>query len=177
MSAGAKGHFPKWIRTIERTNTQFPPSTDKGVPQNGQRSESIVTLSTDAEEEAVRQVEGYRKILLNPEKKMYYHIWDEDKQAFERKLGDNLYRVWNRLSSGSYLPPPVRTVAIPKPGGGERKLGIPTVADRVAQMVVKRQLEPELDCLFHDDSYAYRRFKAAHDAVGQARRRCWRRWR
>jgi len=99
---------------------------------------------------------------------------EESIRDFERKLKDNLYRVWNRMSSGSYLPPPVRTVAIPKPGGGERKLGIPTVADRVAQMVVKRQLEPELDCLFHDDSYAYRRLKAAHDAVGKARQQCWR---
>lgn len=101
-------------------------------------------------------------------------IDEESIRDFERKLKDNLYRVWNRMSSGSYLPPPVRTVVIPKPGGGERKLGIPTVADRVAQMVVKRQLEPVLDCLFHEDSYAYRRFKAAHDAVGQARKRCWR---
>jgi retron-type reverse transcriptase len=82
--------------------------------------------------------------------------------------------LWNRMSSGSYLPPPVRTVAIPKPGGGERKLGIPTVADRVAQMVFKRQLEPILEPLFHDDSSGYRPFKSAHEAVGRARQRCWR---
>jgi len=98
----------------------------------------------------------------------------ESIQDFERQLKDNLYRIWNRMSSGSYLPPPVRTVAIPKAGGGERKLGIPTVADRVAQMVVKRQLEPRLERLFHADSYGYRPFKSAHEAVGRARQRGWR---
>lgn len=100
-------------------------------------------------------------------------IDEESIQDFERNLKDNLYRIWNRMSSGSYLPPPVRTVAIPKNGGGERKLGIPTVSDRVAQMVVKRYLEPKLEPLFHADSYGYRPFKSAHDAVGQARQRCW----
>lgn len=94
-------------------------------------------------------------------------------QDFERKLRDNLYRVWNRMSSGSYLPPPVLTVEIPKASGGVRKLGIPTVADRVAQMVVKMQLEPALEPLFHPDSYGYRPLKSAHDAVRQCRRRCW----
>lgn len=101
-------------------------------------------------------------------------IDEESIQDFESNLKDNLYRIWNRMSSGSYLPPPVRTVAIPKSGGGERKLGIPTVSDRVAQMVVKRYLEPKLEPLFHADSYGYRLFKSAHDAVGQARQRCWR---
>jgi RNA-directed DNA polymerase len=72
-------------------------------------------------------------------------IDEESIQDFEHKLKDNLYRIWNRMSSGSYLPPPVKTVAIPKTGGGERKLGIPTVADRVAQMVVKMHLEPKID--------------------------------
>jgi RNA-directed DNA polymerase len=100
-------------------------------------------------------------------------IDEESIQDFEHKLKDNLYRIGNRMSSGSYLPPPVKTVAIPKTGGGERKLGIPTVADRVAQMVVKMHLEPKIEPLFHPDSYGYRPFKSAHDAVGQARKRCW----
>jgi RNA-directed DNA polymerase len=100
-------------------------------------------------------------------------IDEESIQDFEHKLKDNLYRIWNRMSSGSYLPPPVKTVAIPKTGGGERKLGIPTVADRVAQMVVKMHLEPKVEPLFHPDSYGYRPLKSAHDAVGQARKRCW----
>jgi RNA-directed DNA polymerase len=100
-------------------------------------------------------------------------IDEESIQDFERQLKDNLYRIWNRMSSGSYLPPPVKTVAIPKTGGGERKLGISTVADRVAQMVVKMHLEPKVEPLFHADSYGYRPFKSAHDAVGQARKRCW----
>ena len=75
---------------------------------------------------------------------------------FETRVKDNLYRLWNRMSSGSYFPPPVRTVTIPKANGGERKLGIPTVSDRIAQMVVKSRLEPVVDPLFHPDSYGYR---------------------
>ena len=92
---------------------------------------------------------------------------------FEGELKDNLYRIWNRMSSGSYFPPPVRTVKIPKANGGERQLGIPTVSDRVAQMVVKSRLEPAIDPLFLPDSYGYRPGKSAQDAVGQARQRCW----
>ena len=94
-------------------------------------------------------------------------------EDFERRLKKNLYKIWNRMSSGSYLPPPVRTVKIPKKSGGERSLGIPTVADRIAQQVVKARLEPEVDSLFHPDSYGYRPGKSALDAVGQARQRCW----
>src|SRR5471030_2087259 len=92
----------------------------------------------------------------------------------ERNLKGNLYKIWNRMSSGSYFPPPVRTVKIPKANGGERKLGIPTVSDRIAQQVVKSRLEPAVDPLFHPDSYGYRPGKSALDAVGQARQRCWR---
>ena len=66
----------------------------------------------------------------------------ESIEAFEKDLKDNLYKIWNRMSSGSYLPPPVRLVEIPKANGGTRPLGIPTIADRVAQMVVKMDLEP-----------------------------------
>jgi RNA-directed DNA polymerase len=92
---------------------------------------------------------------------------------FEPRVKDNLYRLWNRMSSGSYFPPPVRTVTIPKADGGERKLGIPTVSDRIAQMVVKSRLEPVVDPLFHPDSYGYRPGKSALEAVGQTRQRCW----
>ena len=92
---------------------------------------------------------------------------------FERELKNNLYKIWNRMWSGSYFPPPVRTVSIPKSGGGLRKLGIPTVGDRIAQMVVKLYLEPEVEESFHPDSYGYRPGKSALDAVGRARERCW----
>jgi RNA-directed DNA polymerase len=92
---------------------------------------------------------------------------------FEAGLSDNLYKVWNRMASGSYFPPPVRRVYIPKAGGGERPLGIPTVGDRVAQMVAKQFLEPLVEPVFHRDSYGYRPGKSALDAVGQARQRCW----
>lgn len=96
-------------------------------------------------------------------------------EQFEGKLDRNLYRIWNRMSSGSYFPPPVRTVRIPKPGGqGERRLGIPTVSDRIAQMVVKLQVEPLLEPMFHPDSYGYRPRKSAKQAVGVTRQRCWR---
>jgi group II intron reverse transcriptase/maturase len=96
-------------------------------------------------------------------------------EDFDRDLSKNLYRVWNRMCSGSYFPPPVRRVDIPKGDtGGTRPLGIPTVADRIAQMVVKRYLEPILEPVFHTDSYGYRPGKSAHDALAVARRRCWR---
>ena len=95
-------------------------------------------------------------------------------EAFEKDLKNNLYKIWNRMSSGSYFPPPVRLVEIPKANGGLRPLGIPTVADRVAQMVVKMHLEPKVEPLFHDDSYGYRPGKSALDAVATARQRCWR---
>jgi len=95
-------------------------------------------------------------------------------EGFEQDLKNNLYRIWNRMSSGTYFPPPVRTVAIPKKDGGERRLGIPTVSDRVAQTVAKRYLEPLVEPSFHPDSYGYRPRKSALDAVGSARQRCWR---
>jgi group II intron reverse transcriptase/maturase len=94
--------------------------------------------------------------------------------AFDKDLEDNLYKIWNRMSSGSYFPPPIRRVEIPKDNGGKRPLGIPTVSDRIAQMVVKRYLEPRLEPHFHVDSYGYRPGKSAIEAVGEARRRCWR---
>jgi group II intron reverse transcriptase/maturase len=94
---------------------------------------------------------------------------------FEADLENNLYKLWNRMASGSYVPPPVRRVEIPKgDGSGTRPLGIPTVSDRVAQAVVKAYLEPELERHFHPDSYGYRPGKSALEAGGVARQRCWR---
>ena len=90
---------------------------------------------------------------------------------FEADLSNNLYKLWNRLASGSYFPSPVRRVDIPKDDGRTRPLGIPTVADRIAQMVVKRALEPLVEPHFHSDSYGYRPGKSALDAVGVARQR------
>src|SRR3954463_6651046 len=94
--------------------------------------------------------------------------------AFETDLKNNLYKVWNRMASGSYHPPPVRLVEIPKATGGTRPLGIPTVSDRVAQTIVTMVLEPLVEPHFHPDSYAYRPGRSALDAVGTARKRCWR---
>jgi RNA-directed DNA polymerase len=99
-----------------------------------------------------------------------------DKQSledFEKDLKDNLYKIWNRMSSGSYFPPAVKAVPIPKKTGGERILGIPTVSDRIAQMVVKLQFEPMVEPHFLPDSYGYRPRKSALDAVGVTRKRCW----
>ena len=93
---------------------------------------------------------------------------------FEANLSGNLYKLWNRMSSGSYFPPPVRRVDIPKANGGTRPLGIPTVADRVAQEVARRFLEPILEPVFHDDSYGYRPRRSAIDSVAKARERCFR---
>lgn len=94
---------------------------------------------------------------------------------FEANLKANLYRIWNRMSSGSYMPPPVKMVEIPKSDGkGQRVLGVPTVGDRIAQTVVKMELEPKVEPLFHPESYAYRPKRSALDAVGICRQRCWR---
>ena len=94
-------------------------------------------------------------------------------EDFERNLKDNLYKIWNRMSSGSYFPPAVLSCEIPKANGKTRTLGIPTVADRIAQMVVKMYLEPKVEPKFHQDSYGYRPGKSAHQAIGKARARCW----
>ena len=115
--------------------------------------------------------EAYKRVKAN---KGAAGVDEQSIEDFEKRLKKNLYKIWNRMSSGSYFPPPVRTVKIPKKNGGERKLGIPTVADRIAQQVVKARLEPEVEPLFHADSYGYRPGKSALDAVGQARKRCWR---
>ena len=97
-------------------------------------------------------------------------------EEFEADLKNQLYKIWNRMSSGSYFPPPVRAVEIPKPhGGGTRTLGVPTVADRVAQTVVARRLEGKVEAIFHPDSYGYRPGRAPTDAVEVCRRRCWKR--
>jgi RNA-directed DNA polymerase len=94
---------------------------------------------------------------------------------FEADRDRNLYKIWNRMSSGSYFPPPVKAVEIPKAGGkGVRVLGVPTVADRIAQTVVRLYLEPNVEPVFHPDSYGYRPRKSALDAVAACRQRCWR---
>ncbi len=97
----------------------------------------------------------------------------ENLASFEANLKNNLYKLWNRMSSGSYFPPPVKAVEIPKKAGGVRVLGVPTVADRVAQMVVKIYFEPKVEPHFHPDSYGYRPGKSAVDALAVTRKRCW----
>lgn len=101
-------------------------------------------------------------------------IDDETIAMFEQNLSGNLYKLWNRMSSGSYFPPPVKQVEIPKATGGVRKLGVPTVSDRIAQTVVKLVIEPILDPIFHPDSYGYRPGRSAKQAVAITRTRCWR---
>ena len=121
------------------------------------------------------------------EKRLIYEGWKEVKsnkgsagiddieiEEYEDKLGSNLYKLWNRMSSGSYFPKPVKLVEIPKSNGGKRPLGIPTVEDRIAQAAVVKAMMPELDKIFHEDSYGFRPNKSAHDAIAKADERCWR---
>jgi group II intron reverse transcriptase/maturase len=115
--------------------------------------------------------EAYKRVKAN---RGAAGVDDQTIEEFERDLANNLYKLWNRMSSGSYFPPPVKRVNIEKRGGGTRPLGIPTVSDRIAQAVVKGYLEPELEKHFHPDSYGYRPGKSALDAVGVARERSWR---
>ena len=102
-------------------------------------------------------------------------IDDQSVTDFEANLGRNLYMLWNRMSSGSYFPPPVMRVEIQKKDGGTRPLGVPTVADRVAQTVVKMIVEPVVEPVFHENSYGYRPNRSAYHALAVARKRCWQR--
>ena len=97
-----------------------------------------------------------------------------DFETFEKNWKNRLYTLWNRMSSGTYFPKPVRSVEIPKKNGKVRLLGIPTIEDRVAQMVLRNRLEPHIEPIFYEDSYGYRPNKSALDAVGMARERCYR---
>jgi RNA-directed DNA polymerase len=115
--------------------------------------------------------QAYQKVKAN---KGAAGIDDQTIAKFEEDLKNNLYKLWNRMSSGAYFPPPVKAVAIPKKGGGERILGIPTVVDRIAQMVVKDHFEPLVEPRFHEDSYGYRPGKSAIQAIAVTRKRCWR---
>lgn len=116
-------------------------------------------------------LEAFRRVRKNKGKA---GIDDESLEEFETNLKNNLYKIWNRMSSGSYFPPAVKAVEIPKKQGGVRVLGVPTVADRVAQMVVKIYFEPSVEPCFHRDSYGYRPGRSAIDAVAVTRKRCWR---
>ncbi|UNC92810.1 group II intron reverse transcriptase/maturase [Candidatus Contubernalis alkaliaceticus] len=115
--------------------------------------------------------EAYKRVKAN---RGAAGIDEESLADFENNLKDNLYKLWNRMSSGSYFPPPVKAVEIPKKNGGVRVLGIPTVSDRIAQMTVKIYFEPGVEPYFHPDSYGYRPGKSAIDAVRVTRERCWR---
>ena len=116
--------------------------------------------------------EAWKKVKAN---KGAAGIDEETIADYEADLENNLYKLWNRMSSGSYFPPPVKAVAMPKKGGsGHRTLGVPTVSDRIAQMVVKDYLEPIVEPFFHQDSYGYRPKKSALKAVEVTRKRCWR---
>ena len=115
--------------------------------------------------------EAYRRVRKNGGAAGVYR---QSLEEFEQDLSNNLYKLWNRLASGSYFAPPVLMVEIPKARGGMRTLGIPTVADRIAQMVVKQAFEPSVEPYFHPDSYGYRPGKSALQAIGVTRQRCWR---
>ncbi len=115
-------------------------------------------------------MEAYRRVKAN---RGAAGIDNESIEMFERNLKSNLYRIWNRMSSGSYFPPAVRQVEIAKKNGGTRILGVPTVSDRIAQMVAKLTIEPQLDEMFHPDSYGYRPGKSAKQAIAVTRKRCW----
>lgn len=103
-----------------------------------------------------------------------YGVDEQSIEDFERKLNNNLYKIWNRMSSGTYFPKPVKAVAIPKKNGGTRILGVPTVEDRIAQMVAKLYFEPCVEPIFYEDSYGYRPNKSAIQALEATRTRCWR---
>jgi len=115
--------------------------------------------------------EAYRRVRAN---KGACGVDGQTWKEFDANLQKNLYRIWNRMSSGSYFPQAVKRVEIPKSDGKIRPLGIPTLTDRIAQMVVKRRIEPDLEAVFHPNSYGYRPKRNAHQAIASAKERCWR---
>ncbi len=153
METQAKGlcylNFEKW-------------STERKEPIDKTKSYEISKLVV---------VEAFQRVKAN---KGAAGIDDESLEAFGANLKNNLYKIWNRMSSGSYFPPPVKAVEIPKKSGGERVLGVPCVTDRIAQMVAKIYFEPKVEPYFHTDSYGYRPGKSAIDALAVTRKRCWR---
>lgn len=150
---------------LERRGRVVQPST-----QANRQREELVDKAKPYRISKHQVYEAYRRVKAN---KGAAGIDGETIEAFEIKLKDNLYCIWNRMSSGSYFPPAVKAVEIPKADGKTRMLGIPTVGDRIAQTVVKMQLEPIVEPKFHDDSYGYRPGKSAHQALATARQRCW----
>lgn len=143
-------------------------SEGAGQPKYGRSSDR----QTKPFEITKRQVyEAYKRVKAN---RGAAGVDNQSLKEFDSNLSGNLYKLWNRMASGSYHPPPVRRVEIPKANGAVRALGIPTVSDRIAQMVVKEAIEPNIDRQFHPDSYGYRPGKSAHQAVEKAKGRCWR---
>ena len=145
------------------------PARSTAAEQPPPREDSVVAIkSFEIPKRAVWQ--AWKRVLAN-------HgapgVDKESLQSFQHQLGSNLYTLWNRMSAGSYFPQPVRQVEIPKADGRTRTLGIPTVADRIAQMVVKEWIEPRLEKVFHSSSFGYRPGRSAHQALAQARRHCW----
>jgi len=116
--------------------------------------------------------EAFKRVKAN---KGTYGIDEQTIANFELNLENNLYKVWNRMSSGTYFPKPVKAVAIPKKNGGTRILGIPTVEDRIAQMTAKIYFEPCVECIFYENSYGYRPNKSAKQALEVTKERCWKR--
>ena len=115
---------------------------------------------------------AYERVKAN---KGSYGVDEQSIEDFEKNLKNNLYKIWNRMSSGSYFPQPVKAVSVPKKNGGIRVLGIPTVEDRIAQMTAKLYFEPCVEPLFLEDSYGYRPGKSAIQALSVTRKRCWHR--
>jgi RNA-directed DNA polymerase len=144
------------IQLFKKINQQWEESLEKAKP---------FAISKQAVWESYKRVKANRGAA---------GIDDVTLKEFEQDLKNNLFKLWNRMASGSYFPPAVKAVPIPKKSGGTRLLGVPTVADRIAQMVVKRALEPLVEPHFHKDSYGYRPGKSAHDALAETRKRCWR---
>src|SRR5208283_3286714 len=163
--SGAKGPAHREICVFEQPKERMSPCGRRRVSKSG----SAATKSFDIPKSLVWQ--AYWSVKAN---KGAPGVDGQSIEDFDKDRDNNLYRLWNRMSSGTYFPPAVRAVEIPKPhGGGTRILGVPTVADRIAQTVVALQLQPRTESIFHDDSFGYRPGRSAHDALERCRQRCW----